>query len=102
MPHQNRCCQNRPQVMCTTEVDMFKLECMLYAVGNVSAEIDSTAALSVILSCKSIVKCHLSHTQFPLKTHFQCITSTELLRQEGQHPLTGQRAANFRRDLEAT
>jgi len=23
-------------------------------------------------------------------------------KQEGQHPLTGQRAANFRRDLEAT
>jgi len=25
-----------------------------------------------------------------------------LLKQEGQHPLTGQRAAKFRRDLEAT
>jgi len=25
-----------------------------------------------------------------------------LRKQEGQHPLTGQRAANFRRDLEAT
>jgi len=25
-----------------------------------------------------------------------------LKRQEGQHPLTGQRAANFKRDLEAT
>jgi len=29
-------------------------------------------------------------------------SSLTVLQQEGQHPLTGKRAANFRRDLEAT
>jgi len=29
-------------------------------------------------------------------------TAAQLYEQEGQHPLTGQRAANFRRDLGAT
>ena len=31
-----------------------------------------------------------------------CVVRTYLYIQEGQHELTGQRAANFRRDLEAT
>jgi len=30
------------------------------------------------------------------------VNSDVRIKQEGQHPLTGQRAANFRRDLEAT
>jgi len=31
-----------------------------------------------------------------------CFVAQSSVKQEGQHPLTGQRAANFRRDLGAT
>ena len=38
-----------------------------------------------------------------MNTHFKYFMSTNDYKlQEGQHPLTGQRAANFTRDLAAT
>ena len=43
-------------------------------------------------------------TEFELSisTHYENTKGDSKYRQEGQHPLAGQRAANFRRDLEAT
>jgi len=50
-----------------------------------------------------------SHSGIPTRSFYveqKCdsfgLTVLERIQQEGQHPLTGQRAANFRRDLEAT
>ena len=37
-----------------------------------------------------------------LQKAFDTVNHPVLIEQEGQHPLTGQRAANFRRDLEPT
>ena len=59
--------------------------------------------LAIIVFVRNIVtlECRFGHVLLFLQTRAN-FTYYSVLRQEGQHPLTGHRAANFRRDLEAT